>query len=89
MNRRTLDGKHPQGWHPEESIGVREAIDAYTRGAAWAAEREDELGALEPGMLADLVVLTRDILDPAEKDRIAEAKVAITIVGGRVVYQAP
>jgi predicted amidohydrolase YtcJ len=84
--RRTLDGKHPQGWFPQEKISVREAIDAYTRGSAWAPRREHEMGALKPGMLCDVVVLTRDILDPAETDHIAEAAVAMTIVGGRVVY---
>ena len=88
-NRRTLDGKHPDGWYSNESIGVRDAVTAYTRGSAWAAHRENELGALAPGQFADVVVLTRDILDPAEKDRLAEAKVAMTILGGSVVYRAP
>jgi predicted amidohydrolase YtcJ len=87
VNRRTLDGKHPEGWFPQEKISVREAIDAYTRGSAWAVRREHEMGALKPGRVCDVVVLTRDILDPAETDHIAEAAVAMTIVGGRVVYE--
>jgi predicted amidohydrolase YtcJ len=89
VNRRTLDGKHPQGWFPAQRISAREAVLAYTRDAAWAAMRERDEGSLEPGKLCDVVVLTRDILDPAEKDRIADARVAMTILGGRVVYEAP
>jgi predicted amidohydrolase YtcJ len=89
VNRRTLDGKHPEGWYANESIGVREAVIAYTRGSAYAARREKELGALEPGQLADVVVLTRDILDPAEKDQLGKARIAMTVLGGRVVYRAP
>jgi predicted amidohydrolase YtcJ len=89
VNRRTLDGKHPGGWFPEQRITVREAVEAYTRGASWAAMRERDEGSLEPGKLADIVVLTRDILDLAEAAHIAEAKVAMTILGGRVVYEAP
>src|SRR5207244_641066 len=40
VNRRTLDGKHPGGWFPEQRISAREAVEAYTRAAAWAAMRE-------------------------------------------------
>src|SRR5207249_3739937 len=86
VNRRTLDGKHPRGWFPEQKISVAEAIEAYTLTAAYAAFEEKDRGSLEPGKLADLVVLSRDILAEPERDRIAEARVAITIVGGKVVY---
>jgi predicted amidohydrolase YtcJ len=88
VKRRTLDGKHPEGWFPAQRISAREAVEAYTRGAAWAAMRERDEGSLEPGKLADLVVLTRDILDPGESASIAEAQVAMTILGGRVVFEA-
>jgi predicted amidohydrolase YtcJ len=88
VNRRTLGGKHPEGWFPAQRISAREAVEAYTRGAAWAAMRERDEGSLEPGKLADLVVLTRDILDPGESTNIAEAQVAMTILGGRVVFEA-
>jgi predicted amidohydrolase YtcJ len=87
VNRRTLDGKHPGGWFPEQRIGVAEAVEAYTRTAAYAAFREKELGTLEPGKLADLVVLSRDILAPAERDHIAQTEVLLTMAGGRVVYE--
>jgi hypothetical protein len=88
VNRRTLDGKHPDGWFPEQKITVQEAIEAYTLGAAYAGFQEKDRGSLEPGKLADLVVLSRDILAPAERDHIAKTRVMMTVVGGRVVYEA-
>jgi predicted amidohydrolase YtcJ len=87
VNRRTLDGKNPKGWFAEQKIGVAEALQAYTLGSAWAAGREKELGTIEPGKLADVVVLSRDILAKAQRDHIAETKVDLTIVGGRVVHE--
>ncbi len=87
VNRRTLDGKHSEGWYPAQRITVAEAIDAYTRTAAYAAGREKDVGTLEVGKLADLVVLSRDILAPAERDHIAQTEVLLTMVGGRVMYQ--
>jgi len=87
VNRRTLDGKHPSGWFPEQRIGVAEAVEAYTLTAAYAAFQEKDRGSLVVGKLADLVVLSRDILAEGERDRIAEAEVALTVVGGKVVYE--
>ncbi len=87
VNRRTLDGKHPNGWFPEQRIGVAEAVEAYTLTSAYAGFEEKERGSLEPGKLADLVVLSRDILDPAQRDHIAETEVLLTMVGGKVVYE--
>lgn len=85
VNRRTLDGKHPDGWFPEQKITVAEAIEAFTLGSAFAGFQERDRGSLEVGKLADLVVLSRDILDPKERDHIAETKVLLTMVGGRIV----
>jgi predicted amidohydrolase YtcJ len=87
VNRRTLDGKHPNGWFPEQRITVAEAIECYTLTAAYAAHQEKERGSLEAGKLADLVVLSRDILAAAERDRIVEAEVVATMVGGKMVYE--
>jgi predicted amidohydrolase YtcJ len=89
VHRRTLDGKHPDGWFPVQCITVAEAIECYTLTSAYAAHLEKELGTLEPGKLADLVVLSRDILSPAERDGIAAAKVTLTMTGGRVVFADP
>ncbi len=87
VNRRTLDGKHPEGWFPEQRISVAEAIEAYTLTSAHAAFQEKDRGSLEPGKLADLVVLSRDILDAKERDHIADTAVVLTMAGGKVVYE--
>jgi predicted amidohydrolase YtcJ len=89
VNRRPLDGKHPQGWFPEQRISVAEAIEAYTLGSAYAAFEEKDRGSLEPRKLADFVVLSRDILAEAERDNIANAEVMLTVVGGKIVYEKP
>jgi predicted amidohydrolase YtcJ len=87
VNRRTLDGKHPNGWFPEQRITVVQALEAYTATAVYAAFEEKDRGALAPEKLADCAVLSRDILDDAERDRIAETDVTATVVGGKVVYE--
>jgi predicted amidohydrolase YtcJ len=85
VNRRTLDGRNPTGWIPEQKIGVEEALRAYTTGAALAGFAEKEKGSLSVGKLADFVVLSRDILaiPPGE---IPDARVDATVVGGRLVH---
>jgi predicted amidohydrolase YtcJ len=74
-------------YYPEQKLSIDHAIAAYTVGAAYAEFAEDKKGTLIPGMLADLVVLDRDItkVDPAE---ILNTKVLRTVVGGKTVYEA-
>lgn len=86
VHRRTLDGKHPGGWFPDQRITVAEAITAYTRGSAQAARRERELGTLEVGKWADFVVLDGDPFDPAQAERIGKMRVALTVMAGKVVH---
>ena len=86
VTRRTIDGKNPGGWIPEQKITVEEGLRAYTVNSAWAMYRENELGAVAPGMLADLVVLSDDIFSVAP-EAIEKVKVNLTIVGGKVVYE--
>ena len=71
VNRRTLDGKHPNGWFPEQRITVAEAVEAYTLGSAFGGFQEKDRGSITAGKLADFVVLSRDIFDPKERDKIA------------------
>ena len=68
---------------------MAEAVEAYTLTAAYAAFEEKDRGSIEAGKLADLVVLSRDILAEAERDHIAETTVVLTVVGGKVVYEKP
>src|SRR5207237_9038581 len=63
VTRRTLDGKNPNGWVPQQKIKVEEALRAYTIDAAYAGFSEKSLGSLEPGKLADMVVLGRNLFD--------------------------
>ena len=65
---------------------MREAIAAYTRNGAWLTREEKIKGTIEPGKLADLIVLSEDLLAiPPEK--ILSTRVEMTIVGGRIVYR--
>lgn len=86
VTRRTLDGKHPQGWVPEQKITVAEAVRAYTLGSAYASFDDKHKGSLAIGKLADLVVLSADIfkIDPGQ---INKTKVALTIFDGKVIYE--
>ena len=80
VTRRTLDGKHPDGWVPEQKITVKEAIRAYTWGSAYASFEDNIKGTIEPGKLADLVMVDGDPLV-----NIANAhKVRRVIANGRV-----
>ena len=85
VTRRTLDGRHPDGWFPDQKVGLDEALRAYTSGAAFAGGREDDLGTIEPGKRADFVVLSDDLF-AIGPERIPEARVEITMVEGRVVF---
>jgi predicted amidohydrolase YtcJ len=87
VNRRTLDGKHPEGWFPKQKITVAEAIEGYTLTSAYAAFQEKDLGSIEVGKLADFVVLSRDILAPAERNNIAQTEVLVSVISGRIVYE--
>jgi predicted amidohydrolase YtcJ len=87
VTRRTLDGKHPGGWIPEQKITVEEALRAYTAGNAYAVYAEGRRGRLAPGFKADLVLLDQD-LTRIPPEAIERASVRATITGGRVVYLA-
>jgi len=87
VTRRTLDGKNPNGWFPEQKITVEEAVRAYTVSGAYAEFAEHQKGSLEVGKLADLVVLSRDIFT-IPPDEIPQVEVLLTIVGGKIVYAA-
>jgi predicted amidohydrolase YtcJ len=87
VTRRTLDGKHPGGWVPEQKISVEEALRAYTAEDAYGVFAERTRGRLAPGYKADLVLLDQD-LTRIPPEAIERAKVRVTVVGGRVVYQA-
>ena len=72
---------------PEERIGIMEALKAYTQGSAYAAFMDDQVGTLEVGKQADLVVLSQDLFAVAP-NTIAATRPLMTMVGGKVVYRA-
>lgn len=83
--RRAAGGPGPQGWIPGQRLSVVEAVRAYTLGAARASGEGQLKGSLEPGKLADLVVLSHDILE-IEPMQIVETRVEMTVLGGDIVY---
>jgi hypothetical protein len=74
-------------YYPEQKLDIHEAIAAYTTGSAYAEFAEKNKGLLSSGMLADFVVLDRDITKVAPEE-ILKTRVLRTVVGGKTVYQA-
>jgi predicted amidohydrolase YtcJ len=87
VTRRTLDGKNPGGWVPKQKINVEESLRAYTIDAAYAGFSETKLGSIEPGKLADVVVLGRNLFETAPNE-LSAVPIRVTIVGGKIVYDA-
>jgi predicted amidohydrolase YtcJ len=85
--RATLDGKNPNGWFPEQKLSIKEAIEAYTMGSAYAEFQENEKGSITAGKLADVVLLSDDVLS-IDLVKIRDVKVLKTWVGGKLVYDA-
>ncbi len=74
-------------YFPGQKLNIHQAIAAYTTGSAYAEFAEKEKGTLAPGMLADFVVLDRDITKVAPPE-ILKTRVLRTVVGGKTVYEA-
>lgn len=87
VTRQTSEGQPEAGFVPEQRLTVAQVIEGYTLGAAFAGRREKSEGSLETGKLADLIILSQNILD-IDPHKIGATKVVTTIVGGRLVYQA-
>jgi predicted amidohydrolase YtcJ len=86
VTRRTLEGKNPNGWVPEQKITLEEALRCYTAGPAYAMFAERDRGKLAPGYLADLTLVDQD-LSAIRPENIERASIRGTVVGGKVVYQ--
>lgn len=86
VTRSTLDGSYPNGWVPEQKLTVEEALIGYTITGAYASFEEDIKGSLEPGKLADFVILDRNLLE-IKPETIKDAKILKTFVGGKKVYE--
>ena len=80
-----IDSSGNTVWHPHERITLADALKAYTTGSAFGTFRERELGTLEVGKLADIVVLERNLFEIPVED-IPDIKVQLTLVDGKIVY---
>lgn len=87
VTRQTEEGTPPGGWNPAERITVAQAIHAYTLGAAYSSHREKTEGSIEPGKLADLIIISQNPFQVAPS-KLGKTEVLTTIVGGRVIYQS-
>jgi hypothetical protein len=86
ITRQDLAGNPPGGWMPDQRMSRAEALASFTLSAAFAAFEEHQKGSLEPGKLADFIVLDRDILSvPAAE--IPLTRVRMTFLGGRLVNE--
>jgi predicted amidohydrolase YtcJ len=85
VTRQTLTGEPPGGWFPEQKISIEDALRAYTYNTAYANFEEKTKGSIEVHKVADLVVLTKNLLQASPRD-ILDTKVVCTIVAGKIVY---
>lgn len=86
VTRRTLDDKNPNGWIPEQKITVEQALKGYTTNAAYASFEENIKGEIKENMLADFVIIDKDLVNiPVES--IKDAKILQTWVGGKMIYK--
>ena len=86
VTRQTIDGKPESGWFPAERISIEDAIRAYTYNTAYANFEEKLKGSIEVGKLADLTVLSRNLLRIPPRDLLT-TEVVYTIVNGQIVYE--
>lgn len=87
ISRQDMEGQPPGGWIPSERLNFVQALDAYTRGAAYAGFAEDKIGAIEPGKWADFILIDRD---PTKVDAqaLARTQVLETWVAGKKVWSS-
>jgi predicted amidohydrolase YtcJ len=87
VTRQTSDGKPAGGFVPSQKLSVGEAVEGYTIDAAYAGRLEKTEGSLETGKVADVIMVDRNIFE-VDPHTIDQTKVVLTIVGGKIVYEA-
>jgi predicted amidohydrolase YtcJ len=87
VTRQTTEGKPQGGWIPTERISLEEAIKGYTLNAAYAGHREKQEGSLEPGKLADLIVVSQNLFE-VQPSKLGQTEVLLTVVNGRIVFDS-
>jgi predicted amidohydrolase YtcJ len=86
ITRQDAAGQPKGGWMPEERLTREEMLKSFTWNAAYAAHAEKDLGSLEVGKLADMVLLDKDVMTIAPKE-ILSTRPLFTIIGGEVVFE--
>src|SRR3954464_203792 len=84
--RKSIKGEFLDGWHREQAVSREQALKMFTASPAYAAFEEADKGSIEPGKLADLTVLSADIMKIPEPE-ILKTSCAMTVVGGEIVYE--
>ena len=87
VTRQTLDGKPEGGWFPMERLDLETSLRSYTVNSAWAEGEEASKGSLMTGKLADFVIIDRDLF-AIPPTQLKEAKVLLTVTGGRITHAA-
>ena len=87
VTRTTIEGAPAGGWEPSQRLTVEAALRHFTRDAAFAERSEKDKGTLAPGKLADLVVLSQDLLT-VSPETIKDTKVLLTVLGGQDTWRA-
>jgi predicted amidohydrolase YtcJ len=88
VNRTSPDGEPAGGWYPAQKLSLKAAVNAYTAGSAWASFDEQRKGTLTEGMLADIVILSRDIFSAkARPADLASTRAVLTVFDGKIVYR--
>jgi hypothetical protein len=86
VTRQDMAGQPEGGWRPEQRLSLEEALADFSAPAAFASRREDRLGTISVGKLADLTVFEKDLFDVPPSDWL-EVDVEMTVIGGEIVYQ--
>jgi predicted amidohydrolase YtcJ len=87
ISRVDPQGQPPGGWMPEQRLTLNQALAGFTQGAAFAAFAEDRLGSLQPGRLADFILVDRDVFADPTPERIRGTQVLETYLAGRKVWE--
>jgi predicted amidohydrolase YtcJ len=87
VTRQTVEGTPKEGFVPSQRLSVAQAVEGYTLGAAYAGRREKTEGSLMVDKVADVIIVDRNIFE-IDPHSISDTKVVITIVGGKIVYEA-
>ena len=87
VNRQDVSGKPQGGWKPEEKMSVSEILHAYTLAGAYATFEEELKGSLEPGKLADFIVVNKNPME-IRPEELLETECLMTVIGGKIAWRS-